>query len=147
MPSPCEIICRWAEGPDTETGFTWWNQIGRLKSDVHTRVQRTKCFIEYKSGVEAEDSFQIGLATNKLTGLDVELLNNRTSGELEAKWGRQTSEPSEICICAPVKRQWGVHTSKDFLGTTETLNLPKDYRYHHSFDASKFCKATHCRYI
>ncbi|XP_043410452.1 uncharacterized protein LOC122468027 [Prionailurus bengalensis] len=52
-----------------------------MKSDAHTGVQRTKCFIEYKSGLEAEDSFQTEVATNERTGLDVELLDNRTSGE------------------------------------------------------------------
>jgi len=50
--------------------------------------------------LEAEDSFQIGLATNELTGLDVELLNNRTSGELEKKWGQaDISATRNMCIC------------------------------------------------
>lgn len=65
----------------------------RMKSEPHTGIQRTKCFLEYKSGLEAEDSFQTELATNEITGLEVELLDNRTSGELEEKWGRQTSAP------------------------------------------------------
>lgn len=36
--SPCKIIWRWAGKPGRETGFTWWSQIGRMKSDAHAEV-------------------------------------------------------------------------------------------------------------
>ena len=69
----------------------------RMKSDAHTGVQRTKCFIEYKSGMEAKDSFQTEVATNEITGLDVELLDNRTSGEQRRSGAADISATRNMC--------------------------------------------------
>lgn len=60
-----------------KVGFTWYSQIGRMKSDVHAEVQRTKCITEHQPELEAEDSFQIGLAPNGPVGLDHQPLDNR----------------------------------------------------------------------
>lgn len=75
----------------------------RMKSDAHTGVQRTKCFIEYKSGLEAEDSFQTEVATNEITGLDVELQITEHQGS-RGEVGQQTSAPQEICVGTPVNK-------------------------------------------
>lgn len=104
MGSPCKSIWRWAERPGRETGLTWQNQIGRLKSDAHARVQRTKYFFEYQPGLEAKDSFQTGFAPNEPINLDLEPLDNGASGELGQNWDRQISVP-QVPICAPVN-EW-----------------------------------------
>ena len=72
MGGPCKSIWRWAERSGREASLTWWSQSGRLKSDVHARLQRTKCFFECQPGLEAKDSFQTGLAPNEAANLDLE---------------------------------------------------------------------------
>ena len=97
MRSPCKSIWRWAERPGRETGLTWQNQIGRLKSDAHARVQRTKCFFEYQPGLDAKDSFQTGFAPNEPINLDLEPLDNR---EHQGSWGRSGAEVGQADISA-----------------------------------------------
>lgn len=37
-----------AEGPDRYNGFTWWSQLGRMKTDAHTRAKRLNVFNGWK---------------------------------------------------------------------------------------------------
>lgn len=59
--------------------------------------------IEYQPRLEAEDSFQTGLAPNEPTGLDLEPSDDSIRGA-EAEVGQADVRAQQVCIGAPVNK-------------------------------------------
>lgn len=70
-----------------------------MKPDAYVEVQRTKRVTEYQPGLEAEDSFQLGIAPDKPIGLDLETVGKREPQRAGAEVGQADISAQEGCIC------------------------------------------------